>query len=86
MSQVLDDVAFKKDSAEWRNFEIIFYHGLALTLNLDMSQSNKDLVFLTIGAMTINFWVWRTLRRETPMTFNHELGKNLPSLQSLSES
>ena len=81
-SRGLDGQTFKKDNAEWRNAKRIFYHGLAFTLNLDMSYSNKELVFLAIGVMEINFWVWRTPRREAPTTFNHELGKALPSLWS----
>jgi hypothetical protein len=82
MSHGLDGETFEKDNAEWRNAEKIFYHGLTFTLNLDVSYSNKDLVFLAIRAMTINFWVWQMSKCKTPMTSNHELRKTLPLLLS----
>jgi hypothetical protein len=82
VSRGLDGVTFKKDNAEWKNAERIFYHGLAFTFNLDKGYSNKDLMFSSIGAMKIKYWVWQTPRHETLTMFNHGLGKTLPSLLS----
>jgi hypothetical protein len=71
-------VTFEKDNAERQNAEIIFYHDLAFTFNLDEGYSNKDLMFSAIGAKMIKFWFGKRRGMKPQQRLNMGYGKLYP--------